>query len=445
VQVEDLFYNTPARLKFLKTTATELARSVEIVGALAAAYPEVAFRVLHGRQEVLSTPGTGDMLSALAAVWGRETARRMVPVRHDDQHLSVAGFVGVPDAARTGRTHQLFLVNGRPARNRSLTHALEHAFRTVTPESRFPVACLALRMDPGFVDVNVHPSKLEVKFTRDGDVHASVVGAVSRALGEHGIIPALATRHPVPFAAERASAPDAPRPVSPAAAEAAIRALAPLESVATARDQSRTAPIAPDETTSLSEQLRGFRVLGQAHLTFIVATTEDGVVFVDQHVAHERILYERLTTRRHERGIPVQPLAIPMTVAFGAAESALLADRIPDFRASGWEIETFGRDAFVVRAAPALIRPGNHEAILRDMVDELAHQTVARRLVVERDQVTIANACRLAVKAGDRLSVEEMEGLLAQLADTRNPHFCPHGRPAVVSVPITELERRFRR
>jgi DNA mismatch repair protein MutL len=195
----------------------------------------------------------------------------------------------------------------------------------------------------------------------------------------------------------------------------------------------------------LSEQLRGFRVLGQAHLTFIVATTEDGVVFVDQHVAHERILYERLTTRRHERGIPVQPLAIPMTVAFGAAESALLADRIPDFRASGWEIETFGRDAFVVRAAPALIRPGNHEAILRDMVDELAHQTVARRLVVERDQVTIANACRLAVKAGDRLSVEEMEGLLAQLADTRNPHFCPHGRPAVVSVPITELERRFRR
>ncbi|MBM3495383.1 MAG: hypothetical protein FJX72_13835, partial [Armatimonadetes bacterium] len=231
------------------------------------------------------------------------------------------------------------------------------------------------------------------------------------------------------------------------ATQAAFAAFAPFTSdrADTANGADPWPPPQPDDGPSLAEQLRGFRVLGQVADTFIVAATDNGAVFVDQHVAHERILYERLTARRHEHGIPVQRLAIPLTLTFGAAEAALLGDRHEDFRCVGWEIEAFGRDSFVVRAAPALIKPGRHEAILRDMVDELAHQSVARRLVVNRDQVTIANACRLAVKAGDRLSIEEMVGLLEQLAETHNPHFCPHGRPAAVAVTLAELERRFKR
>ncbi|MBM3492750.1 MAG: DNA mismatch repair endonuclease MutL, partial [Armatimonadetes bacterium] len=196
IEVEDLFYNTPARLKFLKTTATEMARCVEVVANLAPAYPGIAFRVVPRRQEVLATPGTGDALGALAACWGRETARKLAPVEHREVGQSISGYVGTPEVARPGRTHQLFIVNGRPVRNRSLTHALEHAFRAITPESRYPVACLVIDQDPTMVDVNVHPSKLEVKFTREGDVHASVVRAVSEALASHGLVPQIGRIQP---------------------------------------------------------------------------------------------------------------------------------------------------------------------------------------------------------------------------------------------------------
>lgn len=447
IHVEDLFYNTPARLKFLKTTGTELARCVETVSALAPAFPSVAFRVLHGKQEVLATPGTGEMVSALASTWGRDTARRLVPIRKDEPGLSIEGYVGVPDVARAGRTHQLFIVNGRPVRNRSLTHALEHAFRGITPESRYPVACIAIRMDPSMVDVNVHPAKLEVKFTQEHLLHAAVVEAVSVALRNHGLTPAIGvprTFEPPAFRPAQSERPSAP---SAAGVSRAIAAFAPpsIADEAWPSGAEAQAATADSDELSLAEQLRGYRVLGQIANTYIVAETVYGAVFVDQHVAHERILYERLTDARHERGIPVQPLVVPLTITLGAAEAALLADRSADFLAVGWDIAPFGRDTFVVRAAPALIRPGNLEAILRDMIDELAHQSVARRLVVDRDQVTIANACRLAVKAGDRLAIEEMEELIRQLAETRNPHFCPHGRPAVVAVTRAELERRFKR
>ncbi len=445
VQVEDLFYNTPARLKFLKTTATELARCVEAAASLIPAYPTIAFRVSHGSHETLVTPGNGDLLAALAASWGRETCRGMAPIGLDEPGLQIRGYVGAPDAARAGRSHQLFIVNGRPVRNRSLTHALEHAYRGITPDSRYPVACVIITQDPSMVDVNVHPSKQEVKFTREGDVHAAVVECVTRALRASGyiasIVPSSANRLPSAHSAQTWPAGAA------AASRAAVSAFAPLDGP----DRGGLDIQVPDSPGvgsgegSLADQLRGFRVLGQFDNTFIVATTDQGVAFIDQHVAHERVLYERLTAKRHEHGVPVQRLAIPLTITLGAAESALIGSRHEDFRALGWEIEPFGRDSIAVRAAPALIKPGKLEPILRDMVDELVHQSVARRLVVNRDQVTIAHACRMAVKAGDRLSVEEMEGLLQQLAETTNPHLCPHGRPAVVLVTAAELERRFKR
>jgi DNA mismatch repair protein MutL len=179
--------------------------------------------------------------------------------------------------------------------------------------------------------------------------------------------------------------------------------------------------------------------------TYIVAETDEGIAFVDQHTAHERVLYERLTVRRAEMGIVAQRLVVPLTLALGAAEAALLSHRLEDFAVAGWEIEPFGRDSFLVRAMPALVGRRNPEALLRDMVDELVHQTVARRLLVQRDHVTITNACKMAVKAGDPLEMEEMVGLLHQLADTENPYLCPHGRPVVVTMSVSELERRFKR
>jgi len=442
VTVERLFYNTPARLKFLKTTGTELSRATEAVGLLAVAHPKIAFSILHNGNELWTTPGSGELLNALACVWGREMAKSAIPVDYRVFDLEIRGFIGAPDVSRAGRTHQVFIVNGRPIRNRALTHALEQAFRELTPEARYPVACLSIRIDPTQVDVNVHPSKLEIKFANERDMHAAITQAVSHALREFGIAPRLTG--PTRSWGGSTSTQHTPTP------EAVSAAFALFHPMADALPEPTSSPQLADEVSSsviepLVEQLKGFTVLGQVRNTYIVAATDTGVAFIDQHVAHERVLYERFMAARTERGIPSQRLVVPLTMSFGLAERGLIHRLEPELRKAGWEIDGFGGDTLIVRAAPALIRQGDHEAILRDMIDDLAHQSVARRLVVDRDQVTIAHACRMAVKAGDRLNVEEMNGLLDQLAATRNPHFCPHGRPAVVLVPFGDLDRRFRR
>jgi DNA mismatch repair protein MutL len=463
VVVEDLFYNTPARLKFLKSTPTEFARAVEMVGHLAIAHPDVAFRVRHGGQEVFATPGGGDPMGALSAVWGREVARKLVRVRHDSMGLCVSGFLCTPDTTRPGRSHELFYVNRRPIRSRLLGHALEDAVRAFTPESRYPIAALFIDIEPDMVDVNVHPTKTEVKFTRDPEVHHAASQAVKEALLAHGIVPQMQWESRESRVESRESS--AQRAFVgrefDALARAAADAFRPFTSLpeelpastAVAWPSQPSSDEAPPSTPAsglptprpFAEQLRGFRVLGQARNTYIIAVTDEGIAFIDQHVAHERVLYERLTVKRAEQGISAQRLAVPFTLSVGAAEASLLSQRLADFASVGWEIEAFGRDSFLVRSVPSYVTKRSYESLLRDMVDELVHQSVARRLIVQRDHVTITNACKMAVKAGDPLTMEEMVGLLDQLADTENPYLCPHGRPIVVTVPFLEIDRKFKR
>ena len=189
IEVSELFFNTPARMKFLKSTPTEVARVVEIVGQLAVAYPAIAFRLRQGTQEVFATPGTGEPLAALAAVWGRDIARKLIPIRHEAAGLNVTGFVATPDISRPGRSHELIFVNRRPIKSRLIGHALEEAFRALTPDSRYPIGAIFVEIHPDLVDVNVHPTKTEVKFTRDGEVHHAVSQAVKSALLAYGIVP----------------------------------------------------------------------------------------------------------------------------------------------------------------------------------------------------------------------------------------------------------------
>ena len=564
IEVSELFYNTPARMKFLKSTPTEVARVVEIVGQLAAAYPEIAFRLRQSTQEVFATPGNGEPLAALAAVWGREIARKLIPIRHEGMGLNVTGFIATPDISRPGRSHELIFVNRRPIKSRLIGHALEEAVRSLTPDSRYPIAAAFIEIHPDLVDVNVHPTKTEVKFTRDGEVHHAVSQAVKGALLAYGIVPQARLTTAVPAAlpspqsafgfGASSSASASPSNASPStqfqdAASAfalALAGFAPLESTAaptpnTDQEQSRNTPSAtaqaaeeadassgagnaistegadtegaaalwqalgvvtpppavlavstscPPEPTEqpetspspmesaapsdaatqnatepnnpanpdsgeswqtpprprpFAEQLREFRVLGQARNTYIIALTPNGLAVIDQHVAHERVLYERLTVKRFANGIPVQRLAVPITINLGRREALLLAEHCDSFTSAGWDIAAFGKDSFVVRSIPAMLINKPYEKILRDMIDELVNQTVSRRLLVQQEHVTITNACKMAVKAGDPLSMEEMQGLLEQLAETENPYLCPHGRPIVVTIGFHELDKQFKR
>lgn len=509
IEVAELFFNTPARLKFLKSTPTEVSRSMEVVGQLAIAYPEVAFRFRQGVAETFASPGSGEPLGALAALWGRDIARKLIPIRYDAQGLEVTGYIATPDISRPGRSHELFFVNRRPIKSRLLAHALEEAFRALTPDARYPIASISIQISPDMVDVNVHPTKTEVKFTRDGELHHAVSQAVKGALLAYGIVPTArvsAAAAPVPeapqgqlnltserqerhageallsgFSLQSGNMPSGSETpffspletslrqasVAPSLDEAAPRiSLAvpdagphaetwPVESVLPVGDPpvgAAAEQVAEDEVLQerprpkpFAEQLRQFQVLGQARNTYIIALTPDGIAVVDQHVAHERVLYERLTVKRFSNGIPVQHLALPLTLGLSRREALLLAEHLPAFAAAGWEIEAFGGESFVVRSIPAVLVKKPYEQILRDMVDELVHQTISRRLLVQQDHVTITNACKMAVKAGDPLTIEEMQGLLEQLADTENPYLCPHGRPIVVMLPFHELDKQFKR
>lgn len=459
VDVRQLFYNTPARLHFLKSVPTETGRALDVVGQHAIAQPQIAFRVSSDGHDVFSTVGKGEMLTAIAAVWGRDIAKKLIPLEYAGSAVRIGGFIATPECTRPGRTHELFFVNRRPVKSRTVGHAVEEAMRSLTPESRYPVAAIFIEMDPSLVDVNVHPTKAEVKFRREGEVHHAVSQAVKQALLAYGIkpIPRLTTGWTPSslepqgqarlFTAFANLSGERPSTVVPIGGEGEAgeddpfaRITLDREAFPSSEELSQARPLKP-----FAEQLREFQVLGQFKNTYIIATTPEGIAIIDQHVAHERVLYERLTVKHKQEGIPVQRLEPPLTLQLGRREALLLAEHYRSFALSGWEIEPFGKDSFVVRAIPALLVKKPYELILRDMIDELLNQTISKRLLVQQDHVTITNACKMAVKAGDPLTYEEMTALLAQLADTENPYLCPHGRPIIVMVTLKELELQFKR
>jgi len=501
VTVRDLFYNVPARLKFLKSVPTELGHIIETVTRYAFAYPDVSFRLVHERQELIFTPGNGDLLTAAASIWGRETVRSMVQVDYERDGIRVWGLIAPPHQTRPTRQHQYFFVNLRPVRNKTLTAALDEAYKTLTPEKRYPACILLVGLDPRQVDVNVHPAKIEVRFQREQAVFEAVVNAIRAALLQHGMIPSALppsesrrqvitparppdaeTIHQILM--QRAGLAPAETVGTPAHAEppvdaaetpahpAAVGMPAHPEPLAGASEMPpRPAadpfaatvsvplptPAPPDETSPLLETeplqtahlpfahlLDDLQILGQVRNTYIVASTRQGLVLIDQHVAHERVLYEQLCYKRGALPIPKQHLLTPETLQLSRRDTLLLQEKLPELEAIGFELEPFGVDTYLIRAVPAALK-GDPVQTLRDIVDELVELSVSKRLPVAREQIWITTACKLAVKAGDPLSIPEMRKLIEDLARTENPYLCPHGRPITIILTWQEIERKFKR
>jgi DNA mismatch repair protein MutL len=496
VTVRDLFYNVPARLKFLKTVPTELGHMIETVTRYAFAYPDVSFRLVHERQELIFTPGNGDLLTAAASIWGRETVQGMVSVDYERDGIRVWGLIAPPHQTRPTRQHQYFFVNLRPVRNKTLTAALDEAYKTLTPEKRYPACILLVGIDPRQVDVNVHPAKIEVRFQREQAVFEAVVNAIRAALLQHGMIPSA-----LPPSASRGQTITPPRPPDAETIHQILMqraGLAPTEAVGTparpethmdadgtaalpelhsaavetpaypetpanadpfvsARHAVAPTPTPADETPPLLETeplqtthlpfahlLDDLYILGQVRNTYIVASMRQGLVIIDQHVAHERVLYEQLCYRRGASPIPKQHLLTPETLQLSRRDALLLHEKLPELEAIGFELEPFGVDTYLIRAVPAALK-GDPVQTLRDIIDELVELSVSKRLPIAREQIWITTACKLAVKAGDPLSMPEMRKLIEDLARTENPYLCPHGRPITIVMTWHEIERKFKR
>ncbi|MFN8139796.1 MAG: DNA mismatch repair endonuclease MutL [Fimbriimonadales bacterium] len=429
--VENLFGNTPARLKFLKSDTSETSAIVEVVSRYIIAFPQVAFRLRLGEVVAMSSAGSGDRLDALAAVWGKDLCRALAEIDTHVSGIRVTGFVAPPHVNKPTRAHQLLFVNGRPIRSRSLYAAIDAAYRSLTPERRYGVVALHLETDPAEVDVNVSPTKSEVKFQREGAAFDAVRLAIKSGLVEHGMMPTIAPS----FVGSS---------LGGSSQGAVLEALAPTEIV---HDlfQVGVAPLPTGERYPFCELLDDLKVLGQTLNTFIVASTRRGIVILDQHVAHERVLYEYLCGLKSGSAIEIQQLLSPETIEFEQSAAVSIGKQLDVLASVGFRMESFGANSFLLRTIPAAAAGKDYRKLLVEVADELVAAGGKVQPQDAREKIWIMSACRMAVKAGDPLSVPEMEHLIRELAETENPYMCPHGRPITVTFGYDELLRRFKR
>lgn len=448
VTVQDLFLNVPARLKFLKTDATELSACVETVSRAALARPDVRFVLRHHNSLLLQTSGTGSLPDAVAEVWGRDAARALVPVDLYTGPVRIRGLVGPPHYTKPTRALQWFFVNGRPVRNKTLTAALDTAFRSLTPERRFAVAVLDLELDPAGLDVNVSPTKSEVKFHQERAVFDAVRRSVKEALLAHGMVPSVEDLAAANAALREVYQGSLGLPASPVVAPpgwiGSSTSPSPLAPYIDQTPGSPT-PAQPAPGHRYADFLDGLRVLGQVDDTLILAENRTSLLIVDQHVAHERILYEMLRDTRGSGMVESQPLLVPETLHLDKRAASAVEGCLDDLKAIGFDLEPFGEGSFLVRAVPALSRRRPPLEFLRDFIDELSDGVPTGPLVPVRDEVYIMCSCKMAIKAGDPLGFAEMQKLLEDLGETENPYLCPHGRPITVVLPKSDLLRKFKR
>ncbi len=433
VAVEDLFFNTPARREFLKSPARELAVIVETVEALALAAPDIAFRLIETGREVLWYPP--ETFAARARrILGSSLADHVVDFVASGDAAALEGVIGTPQVAHPRRSFQWVLVNRRPVRSPLLARALDQAYHTLIPPDRYPVGVLDVRVPPEDVDVNIHPRKAEVRFARERDLFEDVVRAARQALHRvplPHIVPAdVGRRDGDPGPSRRGGV----RPVSiPAEHD-------PAEGAAAAAPQTLWSP--EPQTAS---RWPAVRLIGQLALTYLVGEAEGELVLIDQHAAHERVLFEHLRNRRAEYSVRSQGLVTPAVVELPPAETTLLGDLLPALGRLGFTVEPFGRATVRLTAVPAIAAgraPGDlFRACLRDLAGDPGPH--AGRDLEER--LAIATACHTAVRAGDPLDVAMMTDLLDALARAEDPFSCFHGRPTMVRVRTSELERWFYR
>ncbi|MCU0520226.1 MAG: DNA mismatch repair endonuclease MutL [Anaerolineae bacterium] len=449
--VEDLFYNVPARRKFMRSAQTERRHIDSFTTRYAIAYPSVAFTAVHDGREVLRSPGTGDPREVLLSIYGTDLGASLLTVPEDytaDQPIEVRGFVAPTTVHRANRGYITLFINGRWVEDLRLTYAIIQAYHTLLPVNRFPVAFVLVTVPPGDVDVNVHPAKSEVRF-RDAD---TVFRAVQRAVRA-----TVVNEAPV---ASSWSAGETVEPAGDASTRTRLAALQPSQGHITfppitrgeapqasgllvgANSAGGLAPSSRPQSTS-GQFLPPLRIVGQVATMFIVAEGPDGLYLIDQHAAHERVLYERLVSGAATGTLARQPLLDPEIVTLPADEAGRLEELLPSLGDVGVEAEVFGPNTFLVRALPAELGMVSSADLLADIA---AVQQSSSPIRSHLEESLIRHICkRAAIKAGQVLSLQEMDRLVKDLERTGNPRTCPHGRPTIVEIPTEDLARRFGR
>jgi DNA mismatch repair protein MutL len=436
VEVRDLFYATPARLKFLKTDRSENAEALDVIRRLSLAHPEVGFSFVTEEREWLRTPEAETREARVARIMNRDFMDNAVLVSGGAEDISIEGYAGLPTFQRAQGTLQYAVVNGRPVKDKLIAGALRGAYADVMPRGRFPAVVLYIRCASDRVDVNVHPAKTEVRFRDPGFVRGLIVSAIRRALAGQGVKPdsnaTRATTHS--FAAP---------PWQPQQTQSAGNFAETVQAALAMNMPLQSAVSEPAVMVEPKHPLGTARA--QLHGNYIVAQTDTGMILVDQHAAHERIVYERLKREREGQGVITQPLLVPQVIDLDGATLANILSVADLLQQAGLVVESFGEGAALIREVPAALGNGNIPALLRDIADDVSELESITTIEARLNHVLATFACHHSVRSGRVLKTEEMNALLREMEVTPNAGQCNHGRPTFIELKLADIERLFGR
>lgn len=456
IDVRDLFYNTPARRKFLKTEKTEFTHIESLIQKMALSRFDIGFSLTHNQKEIFQLPPAtteSEQHQRIAGICGSVFLENSIKIDVASSGLQLTGWVGLPTFSRSQQDMQFFYVNGRLVRDKLIAHAVRQAFQDVLFNGRHPVFVLYLILDPGLVDVNAHPAKLEVRFREGRLVHDFLFSALHRALAEvRPNMPVFRQKDVVHADVGESFADNSPinrsayptyqpaQSALPFQVEETIQAYAKLYS-------GTDSGISGQEQTN--QQNQQFPPLGYAiahlHNIYILAETRNGIILVDAHAAHERVLYERLKQQSRQGAVPSQPLLLPIKINVSPAEADLAEQATDLFVELGFEINRSGPETIIVRAVPALMTNTDMEALIRDVLADLAQHGLSQRMENHGKHILGTIACHSAVRAHRRLTIDEMNALLRDMERTENSGVCNHGRPTWVELSTNDLDKFFLR
>lgn len=493
--VRNLFYNTPARQKFLKTAQTEGSHVAALVEKIAMSHPDISIRFIQNNQNRLHTSGNHNLKDIIYTVFGREIAANLLPVESEQEVLQVHGFAGKPVIARSNRSFENYYINGRYVKSGLIGKAIEDAYKPFMMQHKYPFVLLHISIEPEYLDVNVHPTKMELRFRNGEQVYQMIFQAISQALSHKELIPQVdlvkreeekaleeaqkKAPHPEPFEVKRQAAmvqkPGESRTMQPkgspiykseavygkiaesrAEPEPEIQAVAPVESQKPEQKQPKQEQKAtgqaeqPQQLDLFEEKLLEpknrirHKLIGQLFDTYWLVEFNEHLYIIDQHAAHEKVLYEKTMRTLKTREFTSQMLNPPIILTIGSTEEVLLKKYMKYFQEIGFEIEPFGGREYAVRAVPDNLFSVAKKELLMEMIDDLSEDAGARTADMIHDRVATMS-CKAAVKGNNHLSFAEADHLIDELLNLDNPYACPHGRPTIISMSRYELEKKFKR
>ena len=439
ITVTNLFYNTPARLKYLKSEQYELANCVSFVEKLALSHPEIAFSLTNDNTTLVMTSGSNNMLKTIHEIYGLSVSKRMLEIRASNDDFDLFGYVCKPEILKSNRNHMIVIVNDRIIRNNEINRAINDAYYTYKPDIKYPIVVLKINTDPTLVDVNIHPTKQDIKLSKMDVLYDLIVKTIKSALYKALLIPDAVERLPESNQIKNEVMTDI---IKETESEYKVEnTQATFDFAASASEETQ------EEVINVNPEMKKLKLypVGLAHGTYIIAENETGVFLIDQHAAQERVNYERNMAALKSHTFHQTNLLFPITIELSGSEFLAVQKEIPHLNEIGFDIAPFGMNTIIVKAHPTWLRSGYEEESIRKIIDLIVSGVTSIDPVKFNESVAITLACKMSIKANMRISHEAQEELLDELCACDNPYNCPHGRPTIIKFSIYDLERMFKR